>query len=276
MKKALSVFLVAILCFVIVPTAHAEETQSYFYTYTSVTGVKADTSAHNTKADSTTLTYKKINRENFDDYIAILSKMNFVPFTLKSSDGKSEYYAAYNSYIDTAAMVIYNAEQQLLSIKIYGDTYELPYKFATEQIAKVDSFKISNTGDAQGYVLPQFYAIGGDTPTWQGQTASDYVFDGKMCWEERYDDISLKTIDNYLFTMYLFGCDIKGELISLDSSASYGRVEIINLIQNDETLVRLTYFMDSGNVIVNYNPAPSKPYDLKSGEELVSMIQVPK
>lgn len=276
MKKALSVLLVAILCFMVVPTAHAEENVSYFFTYTSITGVKPDSTKQDTKTDSTTLTYNKISRDNFDDYLAVLSKMHFVPFTLKSFDGKSEYYAVYNTYLDTAVMVIYNAEQQLLNIKIYGDTYDLPHDVALKQIKKVDSFKVHSDGSAQGYVLPQFYAIGGNEPTWDGQTASDSVFDGKKCWEEMYSDISLKTIDNYLLTMYLFGCDIKGEMISLDSSASYGRVEIINLVQNSETLVRLTYFMDSGDAIVNYNPAPSKPYDLKSGNELAAMIEVPK
>lgn len=276
MKKALSILLVAILCFMVVPTAHAEENTSYFFTYTSITGVKPDSTKKDTKTNSTTLTYNKISRDSFDDYLSVLSKMHFVPFALKSSDGKSEYYAAYNTYLDTVALVIYNVERQLLSIKIYNDTYDLPHDIALKQISKVDSFKIHSDGSAQGYVLPQFYAIGGDTPTWDGQTASDSVFDGKKCWEEKYSDISLQTIDNYLLIMYLFGCDIKGEAISLDRSASYGRVEIINLTQNDETLVRLTYFMDSGNAIVNYNPAPSKPYNLKSGNELAAMIEVPK
>jgi len=276
MKKVLSVLLVAILCFMVVPTAHAEENESFFFTYTSITGVKPDSTKQDTKADSTTLTYNKISRDSFNDYLAVLNKLRFVPFALKTTNADDLYYFIYHVYSGSNGFVTYNEKKQVLSIQAYEDTVFVTNESATKQIAQLDAIKIHNNGSAQGYVLPQFYAIGGDAPTWDGQTASDYVFDGKKCWTEIYDDVSLKSIDYYLLFMYKFGCDIEGTYISFDDTSSYIDTVIFNLNQNDETLVRLTCSLDSGSVTVNYNPAPSKPYDLKSGNELAAMIEIPE
>lgn len=276
MKKALSVLLVAILCFMIAPTADAEESGSYFFTYTSVKGVAADSTKSDKKADTTTLTYNKITRANFDDYLAVLSKLRFVPFAIKSADGDTKTYFVYHSYTSSFGTVSYNEKKQLLNIQTYGDTICLTHETAAKQISYLDSIKIHNNGTAQGYVLPQFYAISGDEPTRQGFMTSDSVFDGQKCWDEQYSDISLKTIDRYLLLMYKFGCDIEGAYIAFDDTSSYINIIVYNLNQNDETLVRLTCFLDSGSVNVDYNPAPSKPYDLKSGNDLISMIEMPK
>lgn len=276
MKKVLSVLLVVVLCFMAVPTAHAEETKTFFITYTSVTGVKPDSTKQDKKADSAILTYNKISRTDFDHYLAVLSKLRFVPFALKSPAADELLYFVYHAASSSSGVVTYNEKKQVLSITTSIDTVINSNESTNKQIAYLDSIKIHNNGSAQGYVLPQFYVFTDKQPIMQGQTASDYVFDGKKCWTEMYDNVPLENIDLYLLFMYKFGCDIEGTYISLDDTSSRVDTVVYNLNQNNETLVRLTCSLDSGNVSVYYNPAPSKPYDLKSGKAFMSMIEMPQ
>lgn len=273
MKKHLTGILAILLVLLTLTPAFASDMLDYnlFYTYTSVTGAEAAETADHEDTGEHVRAYDNVTRAQFDDYLYTLNRLRFIAFPIDLDKGATEEYLIYHTYSDTLGYLSYDEAAALLSIHMFGELYVISQGDTLKQLESVDKLAYAIPGDAAGYVLAQFYAITGDTPTLQDQMQSDSVFDGQMHWEEWYEGVSRKTIDNYLWVMGALGCEIEGKGISLSDSEDSFKYERLLFKQDGKTLVVLTYLLDDRTAIVAYNP--NEAYDLKTGDDLNAMMK---
>ena len=270
MKKMLVAVLVFLLLLTMVTATLAEEEDKrYFYAYTSIMGVDPDDSGM-LDGGMRHLDYENVSQSDLDQYLALLSSLRFIAFDKSDKDNKQASLMIYNTRFDSFSYLFYKYDSKLLLQVLNENIGILTTESAKTQLDKIAAFVPEMPLDAKGYVLPQFYAIDGNQPTWDGQVSGLSAFDNKKCWLEHYENVSRKTIDQYLMTMYAMGCDLVGNAIEL----SYDMVptyEEIALEQDKQTLVILAYSIQEQTAEVVYNPDVS--LDLKSGNELIGMFQ---
>ena len=268
MKKWVGVIAV-FLCVAVLSTAVGED-HTYFLAYGSVIDATFSDVGLSDDGGYNAL-YENVAREDFDTYVSALRTLHFIPY---SFDYKGmECYYAYSVRLESGAVLVYDEDQ--LTLEISTDENVVPveaYDETQQAIAENDGISLTIPSDAKGIVLPQFYAFVNSQEDigWQGQVQMDSIFDGQQCWEEHYSNITPKIFDQYLLIMYALGCDLMGNYVGFDDDHAVHVIRI-DLVQDDITLVKLTYYPQDSSAFVNYNPNVS--FDLQNEEQMIAMIQ---
>ena len=268
MKKWVGVIAI-FLCVAVLSTALGED-ETYFLSYGSV--IDATYSDLGASDDGGyDAYYENVAREDFDTYIAALRTLHFIPYPFDYQG--LECYYVYNLELISGAVFVYDKDNQTLVIATDKNVVPIEaYDETRQAIAENDGISLTVPSDAKGIVLPQFYAFVNSQEDIgkQGQAQADSLFDGQKCWEEHYSNITPKIFDQYLLIMYALGCDLMGNHVGFDDDHAVHVIRI-DLVQDDITLVKLTYYPQDSSAFVNYNPNVS--FDLQNEEQMIAMIQ---